>query len=276
MRAMKLRFIKILFISSLLSACMNLADQLDEPEGVKIHYTEQGSGPAVVLIHGFSQTSDMWQHTPIPEVLATKHRVIAIDCRGHGQSAKPHEPEAYGPKMGEDVIRLLDELEIEKAHLVGFSMGASIVGQLLVTHPERIHTATLGSGFFPSWNEEEEEFARYTEERGKTGDRFPWEPENQDFDALAAVIRGGRFATVTDEDIAQISTPTIAVFGSIELDHFSDDERARLFSAPPSMSLLVIEGADHDEERPAILQPEVLQAVQELIASSGGVGELPE
>ena len=55
-------------------------------------------------------------------------QLIALDCRGHGKSDKPHDPAEYGPEMAADVVRLLDHLRIEKAHLLGYSSGAFIAG----------------------------------------------------------------------------------------------------------------------------------------------------
>jgi pimeloyl-ACP methyl ester carboxylesterase len=65
-------------------------------------------------------------------------RLIALDCRGHGKSDKPHDASRYGAEMSEDVVRLLDHLEIEKAHLVGYSSGAFIAGKVAAEHPERV------------------------------------------------------------------------------------------------------------------------------------------
>ena len=71
--------------------------------------------------------------------------MIAIDNRGHGLSDKPHDPQAYGINMVSDVVRLLDHLSIQKAHIVGYSMGGRIASVFLTEHPERVRTATLGA-----------------------------------------------------------------------------------------------------------------------------------
>src|SRR6185503_733917 len=76
------------------------------------------------------------------------YRVVAMDCRGHGQSGKPHDPGQYGLEMVRDVVRLLDHMQITRAHIVGYSMGGSIATQLLVKHPDRLRTVTLlGAGW---------------------------------------------------------------------------------------------------------------------------------
>ena len=70
--------------------------------------------------------------------------MIALDCRGHGKSDKPHDPAKYGPEMAADVVRLLDHLKIEKAHLIGYSSGAFIAGKVAATHPERVLSVVYG------------------------------------------------------------------------------------------------------------------------------------
>ncbi len=116
-----------------------------QSNGVPIHYVVTGpaSGEPVVLIHGFSADLTIWD--PVHAALSSRYRVIAIDCRGHGSSGKPHEPSAYGIEMVNDVTRLLDHLHIARAHVVGYSMGGSIALKLLETHPERLLTLTSGA-----------------------------------------------------------------------------------------------------------------------------------
>ena len=118
-------------------------DTTFDSNGVPIHYVASGSGEPVVLIHGFSADLSMWDSVRVR--LASDHRVIALDCRGHGRSGKPHEPGAYGIEMVNDVTRLLDHLHIQKAHVVGYSMGGSIALKLLETHPERLLSVTSGA-----------------------------------------------------------------------------------------------------------------------------------
>jgi len=86
--------------------------------GVRIHYTDQGQGTPVVLVHGFMNPAHLqWGRTGRIEALSKEYRVIALDNRGHGRSGKPHDPNQYGVQMAEDVVRLLDHLHIDKAHV---------------------------------------------------------------------------------------------------------------------------------------------------------------
>jgi len=77
-----------------------------------------------------------------------------MDCRGHGQSEKPHDPDAYGMNMIEDHIRLLDHLKIKKAHVAGFLMGGAIAIGIVGFHPERVLSAIVGlAGWVPPGQE---------------------------------------------------------------------------------------------------------------------------
>src|SRR5438552_13310574 len=108
-------------------------DHYFDSNGVRIRYVVAGSGEPVVLIHGWSADAEMWQ--PLMADLSRDYQVIALDCRGHGKSGKPHDPAKYGIEMTRDVVRLLDHLGIEKAHIAGYSMGGSIAIKLLSEHP---------------------------------------------------------------------------------------------------------------------------------------------
>ena len=115
-------------------------------DGVKIHYFELGSrGTPVILIHGYTANSEgKWIKSGIAEALASRHRVIAVDARGHGRSDKPHDPMKYGPRMATDVVELMDHLNIPKAHIHGYSMGGSMLQQILARHPDRLISAIFG------------------------------------------------------------------------------------------------------------------------------------
>jgi pimeloyl-ACP methyl ester carboxylesterase len=123
-------------------------------DGIKIHYLELGKkGSWVVLIHGYTGNAQgNWFDNGIAQALAKNHRVVALDNRNHGKSDKPT---LNGVGRAEDTIELMDHLKIEKAHIGGYSMGGSITGQLLASHPERFITAHFGgSGIMetdPEW-----------------------------------------------------------------------------------------------------------------------------
>ena len=101
-------------------------DQFFDSDGVRFRYVEAGSGQPVLLAHGFTGSLDSaWMATGVFKDLAEDYHVIAFDHRGHGKSGRPREAADYGTKMSLDMIRLLDHLGIEKAHFIGYSMGAT-------------------------------------------------------------------------------------------------------------------------------------------------------
>ena len=118
-------------------------------DGTDICFAESGNrtGTAVVLLHGFMVDSEAnWSATR--DVLGTRYRVIEMDARGHGRSGKPHSVEAYGPRLAMDAVRLLDHLQIAKAHVVGYSMGGMLALYLAAHQAPRLHSAVLaGAGW---------------------------------------------------------------------------------------------------------------------------------
>jgi pimeloyl-ACP methyl ester carboxylesterase len=118
------------------SAQTPLEDRFFTARGVKIRYVDVGRGEPVVLVHGFSSSLEAnWGNQGIIEKLSKDFRVIALDCRGHGKSDKPHDAASYGLNMIEDVTRLLDHLAVRRAHIVGYSMGGAITGKFITMHP---------------------------------------------------------------------------------------------------------------------------------------------
>jgi pimeloyl-ACP methyl ester carboxylesterase len=207
-----------------LAAADGLADGwVTAPDGVRIHYLVEGDGPAVVLVHGYTANArDKWWGTGVAQALSRDHRVIGIDCRGHGESDKPHDPMAYGPRMAEDVIAVMDALGVDRAHVHGYSMGGGIVTQLLDRHPDRLLTASYGGSGVPEVDPEW--IAKVPPDRdgeapGEQDARRALEQSGyRDAEALAAVRaypwpEGDRGRI----DLGRVTAPVLALNG--ELDH---------------------------------------------------------
>jgi pimeloyl-ACP methyl ester carboxylesterase len=114
---------------------------------LRLAFDVMGEGPAIVLVHGFASSRVInwrapgWYHT----LAEAGRQVIALDVRGHGQSDKPHDAAAYDEgELARDVVRLLDHLKIERADVMGYSMGGFITLRLLRDNPERVRRAILG------------------------------------------------------------------------------------------------------------------------------------
>jgi len=134
----KLLLLFVVTIPGLSGAGRPSADRKFDAKGVKLNYIVEGEGEPVVLIHGLYASARInWQLPGIVSLLSKKYRVIALDMPGHGESDKPADDEAYGLEMVEDVVRLLDHLKIQKAHIVGYSMGGMIAVKFMARHQDR-------------------------------------------------------------------------------------------------------------------------------------------
>ena len=126
-----------------------LADRFFTSNGVRLRYVEDGKGadPVVLLHDRGSSVEEQWIATGIMPSLVRQDifRVIALDLRGHGKSDKPPSP-AIDEEMARDVERLLTHLDIRRAHVVGYGLGANIAAKLATLHPERFITLVLAGG----------------------------------------------------------------------------------------------------------------------------------
>jgi pimeloyl-ACP methyl ester carboxylesterase len=139
--------------------------------GISIHYLVQGNdGPPVVLIHGWASSAEgTWETPGTMAVLARNHRVIALDLSGFGNSDKPATPDAYGVQWSEDVGSLLDHLAIDKAHIIGYSMGGIVTLKFAVDHPDRMLTGALvGMGLVEQGGAEQQEWAQMHDQASRS------------------------------------------------------------------------------------------------------------
>ena len=111
---------------------------------LRIHYEESGSGEAILLLHGLGSCGQDWMlQTP---VLESRFRVIAPDLRGHGQTDKP-QGRIRVTHLASDVLGLLDTLNVERAHVVGLSLGGCVAQVLALDAAQRVRSLTLVNTF---------------------------------------------------------------------------------------------------------------------------------
>ena len=205
--------------------------QTFDSDGIEIAFIDEGprTGEPVLLIHGFaSNVKTNWLDPGWVSALTDAgYRVIAYDNRGHGESAKPHATEAYGaPLMAEDAHRLLDHLQIVRADVIGYSMGARIAAFLALAHPKRVRSLVFGglginmvrgvAGTGPVARAlEAESIDQVTNPTARTFRAFA-EQTGSDLKALAACIRSSR-APITAEDLKRISCPVLVVVGELDV-----------------------------------------------------------
>jgi pimeloyl-ACP methyl ester carboxylesterase len=131
-------------------------------QGVRIHYQVIGQGPPLVLLHWFSGDIMHWHELGYVEKLQNEHRLILVDARGHGASDKPHELDDYAlDRMLSDVTAVLDDLHIEKANYVGYSMGGWIGFGMARYAAHRLNSLVIGGAHpYETDNEQVRELLR--------------------------------------------------------------------------------------------------------------------
>ena len=255
--------------------------------GVRIRYLERGAGTPVVLVHGFTGSIERsWIDTGVLPQLARDYRVIAFDLRGHGKSDAPHQPAAY-EHIALDVIGLMDHLGLQRAHIVGYSLGGIIAIKLLTTHPRRFLSALIGAAAYRRSQSEradrEADAAAREIEAGiyralivSTAPTDEPPPDEALIRARSSQIPGDRFAhaalmrarralLVTDAQIAEVTVPTLAVVGA------ADPQLPRIQAMQavwPALNVQVVPGATHPTVHPRGLprRPEFLAAIRGWIA----------
>ena len=111
---------------------------------INIYYEVEGEGPPLVLAHGGTADSSLWGRYRYTNALKSDFQLVLFDARGHGKSDKPHDHASYEQSiMVEDVIAVLDDMGLSKAHYLGFSLGALIGYILAAKHAERFLSFTL-------------------------------------------------------------------------------------------------------------------------------------
>jgi pimeloyl-ACP methyl ester carboxylesterase len=196
-------------------------------DGVKIYYEVHGSGPALLLTHGYSSTSAMWKGQI--EALSKHHRLVLWDMRGHGQSDYPDDPAAYSEALTvADMAALLDAIGAGTAIVGGLSLGGYMSLAFYRAHPDRAQALLIidtGPGFKKddareAWNKRAHETGDRFECEGlavlKSGSRERSTVSHRDASGLARAARGmltQRDARVI-ESLPDIKVPSLVVVGA--------------------------------------------------------------
>ena len=113
-------------------------------QGVRVYYEVEGQGPPLVLAHSLTRNLNAWRSFGYTASLRNDFQLILFDARGHGRSDKPHDARAYGAKMADDVIAVLNDIGLSKAHYLSYSMGAMIGFRVAAGYATRFDSFVLG------------------------------------------------------------------------------------------------------------------------------------
>jgi pimeloyl-ACP methyl ester carboxylesterase len=239
-------------------------------DGVRLAYREVGEGRPLVLLHGALGDSTLWlQDDRAATIAAHGHRVILPDFRGHGSSAKPHDPAAYpNDILTDDTLALLDHLGLPKADydLAGYSLGARIVVRTLVrgATPRRAVVAGQGlkqvEGFGGGVGRMLRRIVTATEpfEPGSPDERTAQWLQTDGMDTVALLHVLDSLAATPAAHLSRVQVPTLVVMGT-------EDERAEsvddLVTALPQATKIMVPG-DHGG---ALADPKFLAAVLDFL-----------
>ena len=243
-----------------------------------LHVDVAGTGPAVLVTHGFSATSAMWAGQV--DVLAADHTVIRWDMRGHGESEYPSDPAEYTLNLTlQDMVTVLDGAKASRAVLIGHSLGGFASLEFARVHPRRVAGLILvdtGPGFRQTeareaWNAYARGTADTLESKGLEGLGRSDEvmmARHRDATGLALSARGvlvQRDAAVIDA-LPAISVPTLVIVGSEDRAFRSGADY--MAAKIPGAELVVVDGAGH---APNLTHPEVFNATIRSFLDRSGV-----
>ncbi len=222
--------------------------------GVDIAYRIDGEGDPILLIHGFASNNAVnWRSTGWVDTLTKAgYRTIAMDVRGHGESAKLHDPEQYRlPALAADAASLIDHLGLGRVDVMGYSMGGRIGVMLALDHPDKVRSLVIGGmglALVDGVGGEDDIVAALEAESvmavktpvGRSYRKFA-ELTRSDLKALAACMRVQR-GKIPRERLAELAMPVLVAVGT--RDEVAGSA-AGLAALIPGAEVLDIPGRDH-------------------------------
>ena len=249
----KLAFL-IFLLGALLSGTNLRAQDADDKfytsfDGTKIYYEVKGDGFPVIMVHGFTGTSQGWKRGALyGDLLKQGYKVIILDQRGNGKSDKPHTDEGYNNDAeAKDIMGLATSLGIKKYNVVGYSRGSIIVSRLLILDKKRLNKAVMG-GMGDDYTNPEwpRRIHAYKALMGDTSmhdvdDMMVWIRKNN-FDNLALAYQQKYQPSTSKQELAKVKIPVLLVDGTEDKTNGSE---IKLNHAIPGSVLKYVPG-DHN------------------------------
>ncbi|MCP8710004.1 alpha/beta hydrolase [Streptomyces sp. AC04842] len=208
------------------------------PEG-RVHLVEQGSGPLVLLVHGFPEGWYSWRHQ-LPALAAAGYRAVAVDVRGHGRSSRPADPDAYRVReLVDDAVAVVEALGERTAVVVGHDWGSSVASNAALLRPD-----VFPADRRPAWltDAELDVYAGEFERTGMSGALARYRAMDRDWEDLAAY------------DGAPVTQPSLFIGGELDASTtwMADAIDAFPVTLPGLVSSHILKGCGHwvQQERP--------------------------
>jgi len=248
-------------------------------DGVDLYYETHGDGPAILLSHGFSATSEMWRGQI--ESLSRRHKLILWDMRGHGRSEYPDDPSAYSEEATvADMAALLDAAGADRAIVGGLSLGGYMSLAFHRVHPNRVRALLIidtGPGFKNDearerWNQRSQEYARRFEQEG-LGYLRSLSPEmamstHRSADGLIRAARG--MLTQRDDrvirSLPEIRVPSLIIVGANDTPFLAAADYMASKISHSTKTVIPNAGHSSNIDQPALFNQAVLEFVEGLAA----------
>jgi pimeloyl-ACP methyl ester carboxylesterase len=244
-------------------------------DGIRIYYEIEGSGPSLVLHHGYTSSLQAWHENGYVAALKDRFRLILIDARGHGRSDKPHDPAAYElSSRACDVVAVLDDLSCKTAHFWGYSMGGRAGFAVARYAPTRVKSLIIGGMHaferaLPGWGHlngsDRDAFleAILTQWNARLSDLPQWKQDEllaNDFMAMAASRR--------DEPSMEGVLPTMAMpclLYAGDQDRYIEGAK-KCATIIPQAIFIALPGLDHGSvfRRSHLILPHVLTFLEDV------------
>jgi pimeloyl-ACP methyl ester carboxylesterase len=233
---------------------MTPAQSYVDVDGLLIYYELHGEGPPLVLLHGGLLTIELG-FGDVLAALAERHKVVAIELQGHGRTADIDRSMSL-ERLADDVAQVLTEVAVDRADVVGFSLGGLVTVELARRHPERVRRLVLASIHTrPDGLDDEVRSpdARPGVGRMPTADDFrAWEEayravasDPDQFSALQAKVGAfvGSLPGWSDDELRELTVPTLVLIG--DKDFVRVEHAVHMQQVLPNAQLAVIPGATH-------------------------------
>ena len=246
-------------------------------EGVKIYYIVEGQGEPIIMIHGGPGSHQEWNG--YVHYLKDKYQLIRFDLRGNGQSDKPHDAESYvSQKYTSDIIAVLDDLKIDKAHCWGYSLGGYLAFCLSRDYPERFLSYIIGGAQPQDLTPEVKKYQFAIREKlrdgadgliahiKERGDNVTPDMEKgiraMDFDAIDAWLDSPDLLTKVDEHLSELDEPFLFYAG--EKDEWNPyPQLVEVSKKMKNAKTILFEGQGHTVQFiPNLVLPHVLEFLE--------------
>jgi pimeloyl-ACP methyl ester carboxylesterase len=224
-------------------------------DGIRIYYEVEGDGPPLVIHSGLTEGILNWRVNGYVDALRDAYRLVLLDPRGHGRSDKPHDPQQYRLSlMAADVVNILDELSIERAHYLGYSLGAGVGCLAVHSAPDRFLSLIAGGGalylpvpfvvnFLPVFRQGPEALvAALDQPPGTLPDSRRTQLLDTDTEAIAALITAHSEPFSLEPLLPDISVPSLIYVGEEDVLY---PEVRRAADLLPNARFVTLPGLDH-------------------------------